>query len=134
MTVVGQINSSFWNGRAPRPATNFRLARTLGLFLMLVGIVTSRPAISDTWRGTAPFCSGKCLQGETEIERNKSGDGGLCWSGQKVLCRNTAELCVVRETRSSCAGVVLICDNGAFKIPDVWTSCGKFACGVCFGF
>jgi hypothetical protein len=88
---------------------------------------------ADTWRGTGPFCKGQCLPGETEIQRSSSGNGANCWSGTKALCRNMQSLCTPKETRTSCYGVVLMCDNGFYKIPDVWTSCGTYACGACFG-
>lgn len=92
-------------------------------------------ARGDTWRGTAPFCDGQCLPGETQIGSSNCGDGACCWTGHKVLCKNSSPTCQSLETQTSCAGVVLICDNGFFSVPDnVWHSCsGKHACGVCFG-
>jgi hypothetical protein len=91
-------------------------------------------ARADTWRGTAPFCAGECLAGETQISTSDSGDGGTCLTGHKVLCRNSTPTCDVAQTETSCVGVVLICDNGFYTMPDVWHSCSKFACGACFGF
>lgn len=38
------------------------------------------------WRGTAPFCNGKCHDGEVEVTSSTSGDGATCWTGHKVLC------------------------------------------------
>ena len=42
------------------------------------------------WRGTAPFCAGKCKAGEKGYERGLSGyaaDGGAdCVTGSKILC------------------------------------------------
>ena len=89
---------------------------------------------ADTWRGTAPFCNGKCQPGETVVATSKSGNGATCWTGQKVLCRNSAPICTPMQTQASCFGVVEVCDNGYYTIPDVWHSCAKYACGVCFGF
>jgi len=94
-------------------------------------------AHADTWRGTAPFCDGQCLPGETQVATSNCGNGGCCWSGHKVLCRNEAPTCTARQTRTSCKGVVLICDNGFYELgpePPVWKSCSKYACGACFGF
>ncbi|KDR82337.1 hypothetical protein GALMADRAFT_237588 [Galerina marginata CBS 339.88] len=39
-----------------------------------------------TWRGTAPFCDGKCHDGEVEVTSSTSGTGASCWTGHKVLC------------------------------------------------
>ncbi|RDB24966.1 Chitotriosidase-1 [Hypsizygus marmoreus] len=39
-----------------------------------------------TWRGTAPFCKGKCHDGEVEVTSSTSGTGAECWTGHKVLC------------------------------------------------
>src|SRR6476646_7598475 len=89
---------------------------------------------ADTWRGTAPFCKGQCEPGEVEIRRSKSGNGGQCWSGTKALCRNTSPSCEATQTKAKCYGVVQICDNGYYSIPDVWNSCATYACGVCLGF
>ena len=38
------------------------------------------------WRGTAPFCNGKCHDGEVEVTSSTSGGGATCWTGHKVLC------------------------------------------------
>lgn len=38
------------------------------------------------WRGTAPFCDGKCHDGEVEVSSSLSGTGHDCWTGHKVLC------------------------------------------------
>jgi hypothetical protein len=89
---------------------------------------------ADTWRGTAPFCAGQCLAGETQIGVSDSGDGGYCVTGHKVLCRNNSQTCPVKETKTSCYGVVLVCDNGFYESPTTnWHSCGKYACGACLG-
>ncbi len=109
------------------------LHKTIGIFLISVFIFPTI-VMADTWRGTAPFCSGQCLPGETKISESTSGDGGTCWSGTKVLCRNSQPTCNAAQTNTSCYGVVLICDNGYYTIPDVWHSCSKYACGACFGF
>lgn len=46
-----------------------------------------------TWRGSAPFCKGKCHDGEVEITSAVTGSGKPCWTGHKVLCctSNTAD-------------------------------------------
>lgn len=91
-------------------------------------------AHADTWRGTAPFCAGECLAGETKIGVSDYGDGGYCVSGHKVLCRNNQPTCPVRQTRTHCAGLVMICDNGFYEAPNqVWHSCSSYACGACVG-
>lgn len=38
------------------------------------------------WRGSAPFCNGKCHDGEVEVTSSTSGTGATCWTGHKVLC------------------------------------------------
>lgn len=38
------------------------------------------------WRGTAPFCNGKCHDGEVEVTSSTSGTGETCKTGHKVLC------------------------------------------------
>ncbi|KAA8896314.1 chitinase [Sphaerosporella brunnea] len=39
-----------------------------------------------TWRGTAPFCNGKCHDGEVEVTSDNKATGSSCWTGHKVLC------------------------------------------------
>jgi len=91
-------------------------------------------ARADTWRGTAPFCDGQCLAGETQKGVSDSGDGGYCITGHKVLCGNAAPTCPVRETNTACYGVVMICDNGFYESPTQnWHSCSSYACGACLG-
>ena len=100
-------------------------------------VLGATAAQADTWRGTAPFCEGRCLPGETQVASSNCGNGACCWSGRKVLCRNDAPTCTGRQTKTSCKGVVMICDNGFYEVgpePPVWRSCAKYACGVCFGF
>lgn len=106
----------------------------LGALALAGSFLTAGVAHADTWRGTAPFCDGQCLPGEQVIARSSSGDGATCWTGTKVLCRNTQPTCHPAQTKTSCYGVVLVCDNGYYTIPDVWHSCSKYACGACFGF
>jgi hypothetical protein len=103
---------------------------------VLTAAVLAAPALAaaDTWRGTAPFCNGECLPGETEIRRDTRGNGAACWTGTKALCRNDQELCTPAQTQTSCFGFVLVCDDGFFRIPDVWVSCSRYACGGCLGF
>lgn len=38
------------------------------------------------WRGTAPFCNGKCHAGEVQVSSDTSATGEECWTGHKVLC------------------------------------------------
>lgn len=125
---------------SPNRAVDKRVLRSLAVSMKVIAIATMMCLLSplargDTWRGTAPFCDGQCLAGETQIGSNNCGDGACCWTGHKVLCKNSSPTCQSLETQTSCAGVVLICDNGFFSAPDnVWHSCsGKFACGACLG-
>jgi Tachylectin len=91
-----------------------------------------RAVIADTWRGTAPVCRGKCNPGEQQIAISNTGDGGYCFSGHKVLCHNSSEMCQGKETRLSCYGVVTICDNGYYEsLNGNWHSCNSYACGPC---
>lgn len=108
----------------------------LKIVFLLVTAFSISSAGADTWRGTAPFCSGKCLPGETQIAKGKCGDGACCWTGQKVLCKNSNPTCQASQTQTSCYGVLMMCDNGHFVggNPPVWVSCAKYACGMCFGF
>lgn len=108
----------------------------LAALLAVGGGLQMPPAKADTWRGTAPFCKGQCLPGEAEVQRSDRGDGAKCWTGSKVLCRNSAPTCQPLQTNVACTGVVLICDNGYYTQttpePD-WHSCSKYACGACAG-
>ena len=104
------------------------------LFLVLPSASTAQ-----VWRGTAPFCEGRCLAGEREIARNSTGDGGRCITGSKALCqgRNTAEACRPLQSNVECKGLVMICDNGFYTqntSSPQWHSCAKYVCGGCFGF
>jgi len=87
------------------------------------------------WRGTAPFCDGKCEKNERQIGVSDSGDGGYCVTGHKVLCAsNNDKGCAALQTRTSCYGVVMVCDNGHYlSLNQNWQSCDKFACGACLG-
>lgn len=38
------------------------------------------------WRGGAPFCDGKCHDGEVQVASDSSATGEECWTGHKVLC------------------------------------------------
>ena len=42
------------------------------------------------WKGTAPFCDGKCISGDLELTQSRCGDGNTCWAGIKVLCGRPA--------------------------------------------
>ena len=41
---------------------------------------------SCIWRGTAPFCSPECQSHETQVWKDKKGDGDSCVTGNKILC------------------------------------------------
>ncbi|MBC6433760.1 hypothetical protein FM036_25090 [Nostoc sp. HG1] len=119
--------------------TNFvrRFVTIVLTVLLIIGNGLQIPiAKADTWRGTAPFCSGSCLSGEEEVARSNCGDGACCWTGSKALCRNSAPTCQALQTNVECKAVVLICDNGFYtqtsNQPD-WHSCSKYACGACLG-
>lgn len=115
-----------------------RTRKILVKILMIVSIIAPMAATAkaDTWRGTAPFCNGQCLPGETQIATSNSGDGATCWTGQKVLCRNASPTCAALQTKAACYGIIMICDNGHYVggYPPSWVSCSKYACGMCFGF
>lgn len=109
--------------------TSFKFARrivTALKFTIVAAIIgLSAPvAHADTWRGTAPFCEGKCPPGEKQIATSQCGNGACCWTGHKALCRNTAPTCIPKPVVAQCFVFVLMCDNG----------CSKFACGACFFF
>jgi Tachylectin len=112
------------------------LHASIAFVVMMLSSALLSPASADTWRGTAPFCAGECLPGETQISTSSHGDGGQCWTGNKVLCRNAQPTCQALQTNTSCKGVVMICDNGFYtqttNTPE-WHSCSKYACGGCIG-
>ncbi len=87
-------------------------------------VVAAPLAQADTWRGTAPFCEGKCLPGEKQIATSNCGNGACCWTGHKALCKNTGPTCKPKPVKTTCFGLILFCDNG----------CSTFVCGVCFFF
>ncbi|MBA2675202.1 hypothetical protein [Ramlibacter sp.] len=92
------------------------------------------PSIANTWRGTAPFCEGHCQGNEEQIGVSDSGDGGYCVTGHKALCRNASALCAAKETKASCYGVVMVCENGFHEsLNQNWHACNSYACGVCAG-
>lgn len=41
------------------------------------------------WFGRAPFCRGSCPSGWTQVRSSNRGDGALCWTGSKKLCRRS---------------------------------------------
>ena len=89
---------------------------------VIVSLAAAPFAQADTWRGTAPFCEGKCLPGEKQVATSSCGDGACCWTGHKALCHNTAPTCKPKPVKATCAVFFLICDNG----------CSTFVCGACF--
>jgi hypothetical protein len=114
-------------------STKLLCLRLLAAALLAIAAGAAR---ADTWRGTAPFCDGSCNPGETQVATSSCGDGACCWTGHKVLCRNSQPTCAAVQTKTSCYGVVLVCDSGHYvggNDPS-WVSCAKYACGVCFGF
>lgn len=38
------------------------------------------------WRGSAPFCKGRCHSGEVQVTSDTKATGKECWTGHKVLC------------------------------------------------
>jgi hypothetical protein len=105
----------------------------------VIALALPSGANSQVWRGTAPFCEGKCLAGERELARSSSGDGSRCITGSKALCQgaNTPAACRPLQSNTECKGVVMICDNGYYtqrtNVPE-WHSCARYACGACLGF
>jgi hypothetical protein len=104
--------------------------------VIFVGMILSTISTvrADTWYGTAPFCDGQCPPGQTQIATSNCGDGACCWTGHKVLCRNSNPTCQALQTNTACYGIILVCDNGSYDYRMVWTSCSKYVCGLCFGF
>ena len=102
--------------------------------VMFLSLATA--ARADTWRGTAPFCNGQCQAGETQVATSNCGDGACCWTGHKVLCRNSTPTCQALQTKTACYGIIMICDNGHYVggYEPAWVSCAKYACGLCIGF
>ena len=108
------------------------MAWTLSLNLIALSLAMASHA--DTWRGTAPFCAGSCEQGERQIGVSDYGDGGYCVTGHKVLCTSSNQSCKATETKATCFGVVMICQNGYQEtLNQVWHTCGTYACGLCIG-
>lgn len=132
--MKSQVEACCYENR--RPKCNIRILGILICLFVLSSGLLINITIGDTWRGTAPFCEGECLRGEQEVRRSNCGDGACCWTGSKVLCRNSAPTCQPQQTRTKCYGVVLICDNGYYthENPPVWHSCSKYACGACAKF
>ncbi|MEW6500128.1 MAG: hypothetical protein ACOY8P_04900 [Thermodesulfobacteriota bacterium] len=110
-------------------------AMGMATFLALV-VSLAATAHADTWRGTAPFCNGECKPGETQIATSNCGDGACCWTGHKVLCRNSEPTCTPTQTIAKCYGILMVCDNGHYVggYQPSWVSCAKYVCGMCLGF
>ncbi|SFE83668.1 hypothetical protein [Nitrosomonas sp. Nm166] len=107
----------------------------LKIIMVGVFIFSLTPSVNaDTWRGTAPFCEGRCLPGEAQIATSNFGDGAPCWTGYKVLCRNSEPTCNAAQTNTSCYGIIQVCDNGSYEYTGAWRSCSTYICGACFGF
>ena len=48
------------------------------------------PYQNCAWRGTAPFCNGKCPNGQVMLYSDAAGDGSWCVTGKKVYCVRAA--------------------------------------------
>jgi len=130
----GNVRHNFLYKLSDRKALCHGSTSWFAMLTTVIALFVTIPASADTWRGTAPFCAGACLPGETQIATSSSGDGATCWTGHKVLCRNNQPTCTPRQTTVTCYLFVEICDNGFFETPTSnWHSCSKFACGACFG-
>ncbi|KAI5279027.1 hypothetical protein KEM54_004394, partial [Ascosphaera aggregata] len=71
------------------------------------------------WRGTAPFCKGKCHDGEVEVSSSTSGTGASCWTGHKVLCcEQTAANKAVSECKWTGSAPTCSGPGGKAKCPD----------------
>ena len=63
------------------------------------------------WRGTAPFCNGKCDSGEVQVASDLDAGGHECWTGHKVLCcvstsaDQAAGVCSWKGSAPFCAGL-----------------------------
>lgn len=112
-----------------------RIVRQNVASALFIFILNVSSAYADTWRGTAPFCAGSCNSNEEQVGVSDYGDGGYCVTGHKVLCRNASAMCKGRETKASCYGVVMVCDNGYHEtLNNNWHSCNSYGCGLCIGF
>jgi chitinase len=63
--------------------------------VLLVGGIAQAANSACLWKGTAPFCNGKCDTGYTATKTSKVGDGKKCATGHKVYCCLTASIHVV---------------------------------------
>merc|ERR1711872_722428 len=62
---------------------------TLILTTLQVNIIEENNVITRVacrWRGTAPFCEGRCHKQEYKLKSSVRGDGKLCLIGKKVKC------------------------------------------------
>jgi len=111
----------------------FKICKILAA--VAIGVLVAPGLVrADTWRGTAPFCDGHCLGGEEQIGLSDYGDGGYCVTGHKALCRNSSQGCKPTESRATCYGVVMVCENGFQEsLNQVWHTCTTYACGMCIG-
>ncbi|GMR62050.1 hypothetical protein PMAYCL1PPCAC_32245, partial [Pristionchus mayeri] len=72
------------------------------LLLATFSLIATDSAAPDcvvecVWRGTAPFCSGECVEGEMKLKEASSAEeaepyeetfGSACWAGKKCYCCN----------------------------------------------
>lgn len=89
------------------------------------------------WRGTAPFCNGKCHDGEVEVTTDNAGTGASCATGHKALCCSSTASdsaiaqCSWHGTAPHCAsaGQSAGCPSGLTEITrDSYGSGGDAAC------
>lgn len=85
----------FCNGKCPRTAIEIGRHKSGGGGRCWIGTKAHcqsccqlRKTQEHKWFGTAPFCNPKrCPSGWTFIRSDKRGDGALCLTGKKFLCR-----------------------------------------------
>lgn len=110
------------------------------LMAVLVMVVPSTVGAVEHWFGTAPFCSGSCPAGWTQVASTSccgnskpAGCGNCCWTGRKVKCRSPGGG-GCSQVRAKCYGIVLVCETGHYELSGAWVTCWSNPCGVCFGF
>lgn len=64
------------------------VVRVFTVFILAHPISGSVTSAVCGWSSTAPFCSGGCSSGQTQLPSNsqKCGTGSCCWTGSKALC------------------------------------------------
>ncbi|KAF2996314.1 hypothetical protein E8E14_001197 [Neopestalotiopsis sp. 37M] len=89
--VWGECNADCPAGTSPAQSGSGKSKSNTGIFTGCDSgsrnyCCPSNDVPSCTWRGGAPFCNGKCHDGEVEVASDLSGTGSECWTGHKVLC------------------------------------------------